>query len=262
MAPFGRPAAVAAAPSNPRRNRAATPPVRARRSWSVLAAAGLAAGTLIAGMVPAQAAPPAHARPGVTAWLNARIRHMTLAEKVGQLFVTLRLRRAGRQHQPGHVRSNQEMPTASTSPPTPGGAEVPPRRHHLFLLDRAAWPTPHPDRDAVQRPATSGAATDTGIPLPDRTDEEGGAGRPGCRPAVRHTRRATWPSAPPVIRPTRAPPPGPSVPELAAIGINLDDAPVVDVNTNPANTADGARSFGDDPAAVAAYGSGGGARLP
>ncbi len=41
--------------------------------------------------------------------------------------------------------------------------------------------------------------------------------------------------------------------QLAAIGINLDDAPVVDVNTNPANTADGARSFGDDPAAVAAY---------
>ncbi len=33
--------------------------------------------------------------------------------------------------------------------------------------------------------------------------------------------------------------------QLAALGINVDDAPVVDVNTNPANSADGPRSFGD-----------------
>src|SRR5581483_4673649 len=40
--------------------------------------------------------------------------------------------------------------------------------------------------------------------------------------------------------------------ELAALGINVDDAPVVDVNTNPANTADGPRSFGDRAGPVAA----------
>ena len=33
--------------------------------------------------------------------------------------------------------------------------------------------------------------------------------------------------------------------ELAAMGINVDNAPVVDVNTNPLNIADGIRSFGD-----------------
>src|SRR5882762_8902287 len=40
--------------------------------------------------------------------------------------------------------------------------------------------------------------------------------------------------------------------QLKAIGITVDDAPVVDVNTNPANTADGPRSFGDQaiPASV------------
>ncbi len=39
---------------------------------------------------------------------------------------------------------------------------------------------------------------------------------------------------------------------LRAMGINVDNAPVVDVNTNPANTADGPRSFGDHAALVAA----------
>jgi beta-N-acetylhexosaminidase len=33
--------------------------------------------------------------------------------------------------------------------------------------------------------------------------------------------------------------------ELRAMGINVDNAPVVDVNTNPLNAADGIRSFGD-----------------
>jgi beta-N-acetylhexosaminidase len=40
--------------------------------------------------------------------------------------------------------------------------------------------------------------------------------------------------------------------QLKALGINVDDAPVVDVNTNPANTADGPRSFGDVAGPVAA----------
>ncbi len=38
--------------------------------------------------------------------------------------------------------------------------------------------------------------------------------------------------------------------QLRALGINTDDAPVVDVNTNPRNTADGPRAFGDRPDAV------------
>jgi beta-N-acetylhexosaminidase len=38
--------------------------------------------------------------------------------------------------------------------------------------------------------------------------------------------------------------------QLRALGINTDDAPVVDVNAGPANRVDGTRSFGDRPAAV------------
>ncbi len=38
--------------------------------------------------------------------------------------------------------------------------------------------------------------------------------------------------------------------ELAALGVNVDLAPVADLNDNPDNPAIGLRSFGDDPAAV------------
>ncbi|HEX6116319.1 MAG TPA: glycoside hydrolase family 3 protein [Solirubrobacterales bacterium] len=42
--------------------------------------------------------------------------------------------------------------------------------------------------------------------------------------------------------------------ELAAMGINVDNAPVVDVNTNPLNIADGIRAFGDQTPFVAKHG--------
>ena len=41
--------------------------------------------------------------------------------------------------------------------------------------------------------------------------------------------------------------------ELAALGVNLDLAPVADVNTNPMNPIIGVRSFGADPGVVAAH---------
>jgi len=41
--------------------------------------------------------------------------------------------------------------------------------------------------------------------------------------------------------------------DLAAAGINLDLAPVADVNTNPRNPVIGTRSFGDDPGSVARF---------
>lgn len=41
--------------------------------------------------------------------------------------------------------------------------------------------------------------------------------------------------------------------ELRAMGVNFDLAPVMDVNSNPANPVIGSRSYGDTPDAVAAY---------
>jgi beta-N-acetylhexosaminidase len=43
--------------------------------------------------------------------------------------------------------------------------------------------------------------------------------------------------------------------ELLALGVNWDFAPCVDVNSNPRNPVIGARSFGADPARVAAFGA-------
>jgi beta-N-acetylhexosaminidase len=43
--------------------------------------------------------------------------------------------------------------------------------------------------------------------------------------------------------------------ELMGLGINMNLAPVVDVNNNPANPVIGARSFGEDPSLVARLGS-------
>lgn len=43
--------------------------------------------------------------------------------------------------------------------------------------------------------------------------------------------------------------------ELAAVGINADFAPDLDVNTNPANPVIGVRSFSSDPALVSAFGT-------
>jgi len=43
--------------------------------------------------------------------------------------------------------------------------------------------------------------------------------------------------------------------ELRAVGVNVDYAPCLDVASNPGNPSLGIRSFGDDPAAVAALGA-------
>src|SRR5439155_10105382 len=43
--------------------------------------------------------------------------------------------------------------------------------------------------------------------------------------------------------------------ELKALGINMNLAPVVDVNNNPANPVIGVRSFGEDPQQVARLGA-------
>ena len=44
--------------------------------------------------------------------------------------------------------------------------------------------------------------------------------------------------------------------ELAALGINVDFAPVLDVNNNPANPVIGVRSFSDVPEVAAESGAG------
>jgi len=50
--------------------------------------------------------------------------------------------------------------------------------------------------------------------------------------------------------------------ELRALGINVDNAPVVDVNINPLNQADGIRAYGDNVGLVSRLTARPGTRLP
>jgi beta-N-acetylhexosaminidase len=102
---------------------------------------------------------------------------------------------------------------------------------------------------ALQTLATSSGA---GIPLFTTIDQEGGV-------VYRSAAGATvWPSqmllgaagdGDLIERCARM-----AAAELRALGINLNFAPVLDINNNPANPVIGTRSFGADPRAVAALG--------
>ena len=90
-----------------------------------------------------------------------------------------------------------------------------------------------------------------GIPLQISTDQEGGVvTRIGAPASVSPGNMAIGASFNPLDAYRSANVIGQ---ELKAQGINMDDAPVVDVNTNPQNSADGPRSFGDRTGAVEGF---------
>ncbi|AGZ39978.1 glycoside hydrolase family 3 protein [Actinoplanes friuliensis] len=97
------------------------------------------------------------------------------------------------------------------------------------------------------------AAADSGIPLQVSTDQEGGVvNRIGTPLAISPGNMAIGATFRPgdAFRAARV-----SGTELRALGINVVDAPVVDVNTNPRNSADGPRAFGDRTRQVSVFGA-------
>ncbi|MFI5616769.1 glycoside hydrolase family 3 protein [Streptomyces sp. NPDC051567] len=179
--------------------------------------------------------------------LRRLVARMTLAEQVGQLFVSRVY---------GHSATEPEEADAAQNLARFGvrtAAEVV-TRHHLGGVIYFAWAhntrTPHQIAAlsrGLQRAALAGGAR---IPLLLSTDQEHGAvariGKPatllpgamalGAGGSTADARRAAR------IAGT----------ELAAMGIRQDYAPVADVNVNPANPVIGVRSFGSDPRAVSA----------
>ncbi|MFD3325897.1 glycoside hydrolase family 3 protein [Streptomyces sp. NPDC058701] len=228
---------------------------------TLLAAAALAAVT-VAGSASATAGarrvpddPRSHDRapggpPGrrpEPARLRALVEGMSLAEKVGQLFVSRAYGHSATDPDPADAERNLALFGVRTA------AELV-SRYHLGGIVYFAWA--HNTRDprqiaelsgGLQRAALAGGAR---IPLLLSTDQEHGAvariGRPatllpgamalGAGGSPADARRAAR------IAGT----------ELAAMGIRQDYAPVADVNVNPANPVIGVRSFGSDPRAVAA----------
>ena len=163
---------------------------------------------------------------------------MNLSEKVGQLFV---------QEFAGQDADNPDAAAAAINVQKYGvpSASQLVAKYHLGGVIYFTNNTANPEQianlsDALQRAALQSSPR---IPLAISTDQEGGvvtriaspaAVSPGSM-AVGATFDPT--NAKRVARVLGS--------EARAMGIRLDYAPVSDVNTNPKNSADGARAFGD-----------------
>jgi beta-N-acetylhexosaminidase len=181
----------------------------------------------------------------------AELAKMTLPQKVGQMFVSIVYGGNATSPTPADSAANQKDwgPDVAT-----GAAAV--ARYHLGGVIYFSW-THNLDAPGQIAGLSSGlqqaAVGDTGIPLQISVDQEGGSvNRINGPLAVSPGNMAIGATGDPHNAYRAAFTTGV---QLRAMGINMDDAPVVDVNTNPRNTADGTRSFGDQTAAVSAFGA-------
>ncbi|MFD4244078.1 glycoside hydrolase family 3 protein [Streptomyces sp. NPDC058525] len=175
---------------------------------------------------------------------------MSLAEKVGQLFVSRAYGHSATEPDPADAEKNLELFGVRTA------AELV-SRYHLGGIIYFAWAhntrTPHQIAALSAGLQEAALASGPGIPLLLSTDQEHGAvarvGKPATlfpgAMALGAQHRATGSTAE-ARRAARI-----AGTELAAMGIRQDYAPVADVNVNPANPVIGVRSFGADPGAVA-----------
>jgi beta-N-acetylhexosaminidase len=176
----------------------------------------------------------------------ARLARMTLEQKVGQLFSTYVYGASATTTNPADVAANESAYGVDTP------AEVI-AKYHLGNIIYFTWSDNlnNPTQIATLSNGLQQAGLDSdGTPLLISTDQEGGnvvrIGAPLAVSPGNMAIGATF-SATDSYDMSQA-----SGQQLKALGINVDDAPVVDVNTNPDNTADGPRSFGDVAGHVAA----------
>nr|WP_085524798.1 glycoside hydrolase family 3 protein [Tuberibacillus sp. Marseille-P3662] len=180
-------------------------------------------------------------------WIQSKIQHMTLEEKIGQLFIV---------HAYGKTPTDPSFEDMNVNH-NRGGKNFKEiiEKYHIGGVIYFNWSqnigTP---LDAEQVNSLSNGlqeiAMDQRMPIPMfiSTDQEGGIVQRVTSPATvfpgnmalgatRSTQNATKSAA---IMGT----------ELQSLGINMNFAPVADVNVNPANPVIGVRSFGEDPALV------------
>lgn len=175
------------------------------------------------------------------------IQRMSLAEKVGQLFVMRIYGASATDPDPADVAANQSEIGVSNA------AELL-ATYHVGGIIYFAWAhntqNPHQIADlsnGIQRAALSHG---TPVPLLISTDQEQGAvARIGAPGTLFGGGMALGADGSPADARTAARVIGT---ELAAMGVNQNYSPVSDVNINPANPVIGVRSFGGDPTAVAA----------
>jgi len=200
--------------------------------------------------VPAVTSPCTATAADETAWVECTLSHMTVAQKVGQMFVVNGFGATATDSTPIDVGANQAIygPGVSTigdivDTYDPGG----------FIY--FAWSNGLTDPTTVAELSNGiqQAASNQPLATPElvSTDqEEGVVTRIGSPATVFPGNMALGATGSTALASQAAAITGQ---ELRAMGVNVDNAPVVDVNTNPLNTADGPRSFGDTPALVSSF---------
>jgi beta-N-acetylhexosaminidase len=188
---------------------------------------------------------------GATDRVSRLLAGMSLPAKVGQMFVSYVYGTSAENPSAADVAANRQL----YGPDVDSGAAAV-AKYQLggviyFTFSRNL--SNPPQIAALSNGLQQAAAANGGIPLQLSTDQEGGVvNRIGAPLAVSPGNMAigaTFRTAD-AYRAARA-----SGTDLAALGINMVHAPVVDVNTNPRNSADGARAFGDRTRVVSALGA-------
>jgi beta-N-acetylhexosaminidase len=182
---------------------------------------------------------PAAAATAAATSVDDVLSHMTLQEKVGQLFVSRVYGRSADTTAPGPVSANHKQLGVDNAAQLVA-------RYHVGGIVYFDWAgnLRNPQQIAKLSNGIQTAAMNQHTPVPEfiNTDQEHGAvvrvGPPATQfpgnMALGATRNAVLARRAGAI----------TGQELAAIGINQDLAPVADVNVNPANPVIGVRSFG------------------
>lgn len=221
--------------------------------------AGVAALAMVAAAVPATtaaAAPapagvqPAHRPPSDAAHIKALVRSMSTDEKIGQLFVTYAYGDTATTTDPAYTSQNEQLYGVDN------GAQLV-ATYHLGGVIYFTWANglTDPTKTAQLSNGLQTAATSqpNAVPLLVTVDQEGGiVARLTAPVAVSPGNMALGATLNPLTAYQTS---TATAQQLKALGINIDDAPVVDTNTNPANTADGTRSFGDKALLTSALGA-------
>ncbi|MFC4556033.1 glycoside hydrolase family 3 N-terminal domain-containing protein [Georgenia faecalis] len=221
-------------------------PLTAGRKASLVTAA--AAAMLAASVVPANAAIAPPETPEVILQV---VDNMTVDQLIGQMTWT-------------HVYGNSPNDTSmATTNRTRYGVDTPAQvveKYDLGGVLYFAWANPiiasNPAATAELSNGLQAASTGdngSGIPLAVTIDQEGGTvARIGAPATVLPGNMSLGASFDEELAYAQGEILGS---EMAAMGVNVDFAPVVDVNSNPANPVIGIRSMGEDPATVAALGA-------
>jgi len=206
-------------------------------------------GAVLALLVSVVAVPSPASAQSTSVLVGVMVRHMTVEEKVGQLFVVEVYGQDATTVTPEAAAANQRLygvdtPAQVVDKYKPGG---------VIYFDARRGPdnVRNPRQIATLSNGLQAAAVRQRmhIPLLISTDQEGGAvvfrlvapatAMPGNMAlGASRSQAAAWRSAQVIGT------------ELAAVGINQDYAPVADVNVNPANPVIGVRSVGEDPQLV------------